>query len=412
MFGIQLLAEWSWWQIHLPTPVALALVATIGYLVGRRRQVAIDTPELQSRRELKRAQAVAKELEKIAESVRQHLSTHHSSIVQFKERVFSLGGDRQEGAWQELCSQAEGMIGPTLKLATQLASAYDEIRQQTGYLMSFTEVRTDPLTGVSNRRALDETLASLLAMMHRYEAPFAIVILDIDHFKKLNDEQGHLYGDTILTSVAKLLDDSVRDTDVVTRYGGEEFVIVMPQTSLEGACVFAHRLLERVETSLPLTISGGVAAAVEGDNEQSLLARADSALYGAKAAGRNRVFFHTGLQIEAFTSRLAENTAKPGDDNETSQAYRETISNIVVGAAAAVALVHRNVPSAPTNGREKSVANSHENGINNCLESSTSNDRNQTQTDGHGVTTADRSSSGRLSQIGNTLAEMTQQTTV
>src|SRR5262245_15891945 len=164
--------------------------------------------------------------------------------------------------------------------------------------MTFTEVRTDPLTGVSNRRALDETLESMFAMMHRYEHPFSVVIFDIDYFKQINDEQGHLYGDRMLKTVARLLDDNVSDTDLVTRYGGEEFVIVMPQTTLEGAAVFSDRLRRRVEQQLPLTVSGGVAGASEGDNPQTLLARADAALYGAKAAGRNRLFQHTGLAVQ------------------------------------------------------------------------------------------------------------------
>ena len=299
MTPAMLLAQLDFSMIHLPTPVALATVALLGYLVGRRRRAALEASDSQARRELKRAQSVAKELEKIAELVRRNLATHHASVVRFKGRVETLGGDQNQAAWQELCKEAEGMLKPTLRLAGQLANAYDEIRQQSNHLMTFTEVRTDPLTGVSNRRALDETLASMFAMMNRYELPFAIVILDIDHFKKLNDEQGHLYGDGILKSVAKLLDDNVRDTDVVTRYGGEEFVIVMPQTSLAGACIFSDRLRRQIEQALPLTISGGVACAVDGDTPPTLLARADAALYSAKAAGRNRVFFHSGLEIRS-----------------------------------------------------------------------------------------------------------------
>ncbi len=296
---ISLVADLDFWSLRLPTPVALATVTLIGYLIGRQRRKASEASESEARRELKRAQTVAKELEKIAELVRRHLATHHASVVRFKNRVLTLGGEQTEGAWQELCRESEGMLKPTLKLAAQLANAYDEIRQQSNHLMTFTEVRTDPLTGVSNRRALDETLVSMFAMMNRYELPFSIVILDIDHFKKINDEQGHLYGDSILKSVAKLLDDNVRDTDVVTRYGGEEFVIVLPQTSLLGACVFSDRLRQQIEQNLPLTLSGGVAGAVDGDNPQTLLARADAALYSAKAAGRNLVFYHTGLEIRA-----------------------------------------------------------------------------------------------------------------
>jgi diguanylate cyclase (GGDEF)-like protein len=302
------LAFWEW-TVHLPIPVALAAVATLGYLMGKRNTKAIESLEEQHRRDLKRAQQVAKELEKIAESVRQHLAAHHASIVQFKDRVFSLGAEENEPSWNELRKEAENMIKPTMKLASQLASAYDEIRQQTGCLMSFTEVRTDPLTRVSNRRALDEFMAQHLALMNRYKLPFSIVIFDIDHFKQINDEQGHAYGDSLLASVARVLADSVRDTDLVTRYGGEEFVVVMPQTMLEGGCIFANRLRERIETTLPLTISGGVAAASDGDNSQSLLARADAALYGAKAAGRNRVFFHNGPQILPYPPLHTEDGA-------------------------------------------------------------------------------------------------------
>ncbi|HZZ28034.1 MAG TPA: GGDEF domain-containing protein [Pirellulales bacterium] len=295
---MQFLAEIDWSTVHLSTPVALAAVALIGYLVGRRKreQQQLST-EVQARRELKRAQAVAKELERIAVAVRRSIATHHSSVLKFKDRVSSLGGDKQDGAWQELCCEAEGMLKPTLKLAGQLAAAYDEIRQQSNNLMTFTEVRTDPLTGVSNRRALDETLESMFAMMHRYEQPFSVTLLDIDHFKEINDEQGHLYGDRMLKAVARLFDDNVRDTDMVARYGGEEFVIVMPQTSLDGASTFTERLRRRVEQQLPLTVSGGVSVAADGDNAQTLLARADAALYSAKAAGRNHVFRHSGVTI-------------------------------------------------------------------------------------------------------------------
>ncbi len=301
------IAELDWSNFHLPTPVAVSAVALIGYLVGRRKreQMQVST-EVQARRELKRAQAVAKELERIAVAVRRSIATHHSSVLKFKDRVSSLGSDKKDANWQELCGEAEGMLKPTLKLAAQLATAYDEIRQQSNNLMTFTEVRTDPLTGVSNRRALDETLESMFAMMHRYEHPFSLVILDIDYFKQLNDEQGHLYGDRMLKSVARLMDDSVRDTDIVSRYGGEEFVIVMPQTVLDGATIFAERLRQRIEEQLPLTVSGGVATASDGDNAQTLLARADAALYSAKAAGRNRLFRHNGLIIQSASETVGE----------------------------------------------------------------------------------------------------------
>jgi diguanylate cyclase (GGDEF)-like protein len=284
----------------IPTPVALGAVAVLGYLFGRRRH--LQTTELnQARRELKRARAVIRELEAISQHVRSSLTHHESSIVTFKERLASLARSDDGAAWQQLCDEAERILRPTQKLSNEIAQAYDEIRQQTHLLMSFTEVRTDPLTGVSNRRALDETLNNLLAMRTRYDTTFAIIIVDIDHFKQVNDKQGHLFGDDVLRSVAHHLDDCVRETDLVARFGGEEFVMVLPQTEFDGASILAERMRVRIEQKMRVTISGGVASIQDGDTPGSLLARADSALYSAKSAGRNRVFRHDGQRIEPVT---------------------------------------------------------------------------------------------------------------
>ena len=190
------------------------------------------------------------------------------------------------------------MLKPTLELATKISLAYDEIRQQSTQLMSFTEVRTDPLTGVSNRRALDESLDNLFALLQRYKQAFSIAIFDIDHFKRINDERGHMHGDRMLQRFARLLDEAVRDTDIVARYGGEEFVVIMPHTDLEAASIFGERVRKLVREQLPLTTSAGLAQAREDDTPQSLIVRADSALYSAKGAGRDQVFLHDGVDIE------------------------------------------------------------------------------------------------------------------
>jgi diguanylate cyclase len=294
--------------MHIPIPLALAAVATLGYLIGRRaRGASVDASE-QSRRELRRAQAVARELEKIALMVQRNLAKHNASISRFKQRVGQLSTEQQDNAWKDLCKEAEEILKPTLDLATQIATAYDQIRQQTNHLMTFTEARTDPLTGVSNRRGLDQMLESQFAIFTRYETPFSLAIFDIDHFKEVNDRQGHLNGDRMLQRVAQLLDQSARETDVVARYGGEEFVVVMPQTGLEGACVFTERMRSVIEKEMSLTVSGGVAAALDGDTPESLLVRADAALYGAKSAGRNCVFRHTGEQIESAVEPAPSNS--------------------------------------------------------------------------------------------------------
>jgi len=288
---------------EIPLPVALSVIAVLGYLAGRRsRQETVQEAD-KARRELRRAKTVAKELEQIAQGVRKHLASHHLSVARFKDRVHQLSTQEKDAAWQELCHETEQILKPTLRLAEQIAQAYDEIRQQTNHLMTFSEVRLDPLTRISNRRGLDETLDAMFALMDRYEQPFSLAIFDIDHFKQLNDKQGHLHGDRTLQAVASILDEAIRDTDTVARYGGEEFVVVMPHTSLEDACRFSDRVRATVENSLGLTISGGVAMALDGDTPQSLLSRADSALYSGKAAGRNRIFRHTGTEIEPIDER-------------------------------------------------------------------------------------------------------------
>ena len=292
------------YSFQIPLPMALAIVATIGYLFGRRSKTSNEEMVFRSRRELKRAQLVAAELEKIAWDLRKGLGKHHASVTKFRDRVGKLSGTEQQASWKELCREAEGILKPTLHLATQLANAYEEIRQQSANLMTFSEVRTDPLTGVNNRRGMTETLAGQFAMMHRYDTTFTLAMFDIDHFKRVNDEKGHLQGDQILQELARLFDECARETDVVARYGGEEFVVVMPQTSMEGACQLAERVRVRVENELSITISGGVAQAVEGDTQDTLLARADGALYQAKSAGRNGIFYHDGEHIQAVQPEL------------------------------------------------------------------------------------------------------------
>lgn len=288
--------------MQIPIPMALAVVAAIGYLMGRRTQKSTNELVDHSKRELRHAQTVAAELEKITLGIRKSLTKHHANVTRFKDRIGKLGEQHEESAWKELCREAEEMLKPTLKLATQIANAYDEIRQQSANLMTFTEVRTDPLTNVKNRRALDDAIQAQFALMSRYETPFSLVIFDIDHFKRINDGHGHLYGDKMLQELARLLDEHARETDIVTRYGGDEFVMVMPQTDIEGASILSERLRAKVREKISVTVSGGVASAQKGDTQEILLTRADAALYQAKTSGRNSVYRHDGMQ----TARVPE----------------------------------------------------------------------------------------------------------
>jgi len=280
--------------------VVLAAVATLGYVLGRRGGCNHREVIARSNRELYRAQSVAGELEKIASLLRESLSRHQESLTHFKHRVSQLIALKQEAAGTALRREAEQMLGPTLELATQIANARDLIRQQTGHLPTFPEVRTDPLTGVSNRRGLEDALAAEFANLSRYGHGFSVAIFDIDHFGHLNDERGPREGDRLIEHVGRLLDDSVRETDVAARSGVDEFVVVMPQTDLEQASTSGERFRAMVEKRLPLTVSGGVATVLDGDTADSLLRRAEAALHGAKAAGGNGIFRHDGQRVESI----------------------------------------------------------------------------------------------------------------
>lgn len=158
--------------------------------------------------------------------------------------------------------------------------------------------RTDPLTGLVNRRGFDEALAREHARSRRGAGPMALLLVDIDHFKRVNDRYGHLAGDDLLAATASTLISHVRAGDVLGRFGGEEFVALLPGAGQEQACWIAERLRERVRASaIPslgaeatVTVSIGVAALGRDGNELfELLAAADAALYRAKQAGRDRV---------------------------------------------------------------------------------------------------------------------------
>ncbi len=298
-----LLANLNLWDVQVPTSLALAAVAVMGYMVGRWRSVPPQNiVAIESRREVKRAQLVARELEQIAEQVRVNLAKHHASVAQFKDRVRTMQGAGPVEGWRDIGQEAEGILGPTLELAQQIARAYDEIRQQGNHLMTLTEMRTDPLTGVNNRRALEEMLSGLFTMRSRYELPFSVALIDVDGFRKVNEEEGHARGDRVLQSLARLLSDSLRETDFVARYGGEEFAVVMPQTPLDGACRNSERLRRLIQDRVKLTVSIGVAAAEDGENPQVLLGHADQALQAAKQSGRNTVCSHDGEETAVVTA--------------------------------------------------------------------------------------------------------------
>jgi len=155
----------------------------------------------------------------------------------------------------------------------------------------------DPLTDTGNRIAMDQTLQREIEMSRRHSQPLSLLMLDIDHFKQINDTYGHSAGDEVLKAVAASIKSQLRNVDMVFRFGGEEFMILLSNTSREAAAMVGERLRFAAQAqdyvaegkAIELTVSLGCSTLLPGESAESLLRRADSALYVAKREGRNRL---------------------------------------------------------------------------------------------------------------------------
>lgn len=177
-----------------------------------------------------------------------------------------------------------------------LAGLLYPLRNTLLYQQALKSALIDPLTGVKNRSTMDQALHREIELAHRMENELSVILLDIDHFKQINDNFGHLFGDQVLRATARCAEQTIRESDMLFRYGGEEFLIVLSGTEKEGASLLAERIRKNVEAlhlhadkPVPLTISLGVASLESEDSARSLFSRVDAALYQAKQTGRNQV---------------------------------------------------------------------------------------------------------------------------
>jgi len=183
------------------------------------------------------------------------------------------------------------------RVNTQLKRKFYADSLKENFNESLEMVVTDPMTGLGNRRHFDRSVAPLFDELNENGQVFSLVIFDVDHFKRVNDILGHDVGDIVLKEVAARLASNMRSIDVVSRYGGEEFLIAMPDTDLEAAVVAADRIRSLIggtpitvgDQAFSIAVSAGVAEAGKGDKFRDVFRRADGALYSAKQAGRNQV---------------------------------------------------------------------------------------------------------------------------
>ena len=225
-----------------------------------------------------------------------------SSLDAAREQV----GQAQTG--ERICSLVRGMVEETARMQEQALQVESSLRANMAEIDSlrrdlqtaWSEARTDGLTGVANRKHFDQALRLAAAQALEHGSPSCLLLADIDHFKQFNDVYGHVLGDQVLRLVASLLKHNVKGQDLVARFGGEEFAVILPTTRLADAATLADRLRELVATRRiqlkdrgqtlgRVTLSLGVAQFRHGESCADWIGRADAALYEAKHDGRNRV---------------------------------------------------------------------------------------------------------------------------
>lgn len=192
-----------------------------------------------------------------------------------------------------------------LKFSDEVFTAQEQVKQaerKIELLKSELEqlrglVQTDQMTGAFNRRGLDDIFKREAARADRNAQSLGVVLIDLDNFKKINDNFGHQYGDSVLINLVTVAKETLRPSDIVARFGGEEFVILLPEVALEDALTIIRRLQNNLEKnfclqidneSMPITFSAGVALRSFGEHQNSVISRADKALYQAKRTGKNR----------------------------------------------------------------------------------------------------------------------------
>jgi len=248
---------------------------------------------------------VATVLQQLAASGGQ--ANHYSQVLE--DYNARMSKDLSTGEFRRLVNEFMGethqMLESNRQLEKQLETTnheLDELRHQLEEARY--EAATDALTGLANRKAFDSTLLEQIQTAHETGSDLCLIMADIDHFKHFNDNHGHLIGDKLLRFVSNILKDSLKGQDLVARFGGEEFAIILPNTPLRGALAVAESLrarvqsqrLRRTDTQQPIggvTLSLGIANFKPSDAPENLIARADAALYQSKRLGRNRVTLET-----------------------------------------------------------------------------------------------------------------------
>lgn len=277
------------------------LVAAASAAVGYVSAVMIHSRQIAAQREGNRRilQMERNELTEFMRYVQSIASTVDEKVDQHSTSLTSINrflGKEQQPDPKVVLKAVKQLFEANLYLHEELTTAQQEIDTKQQQLEAYmAEARTDKLTGVPNRRAFDEAIHRLMSMRARRRGNLSLMLADIDHFKLFNDYHGHQVGDEMLRRVAGTFEESTRSSDIVCRYGGEEFAILLPRTKLSDAIKVAERTRVAIQSmkcqigdaALQVTTSIGVIELRPDEEIADFIKRGDEALYAAKASGRN-----------------------------------------------------------------------------------------------------------------------------
>lgn len=237
------------------------------------------------------------------------LAGHGANLETLSEKIQEVHDfDGMKEIVDQMLAETRALLQSGSRLQTRMKVSSEDLKQLHLELdKAQQEAQTDALTGLINRRGLEKVFELERIRARQNRAPFSVILLDLDHFKRINDNWGHLVGDSLLRGITGILKNHLRRNDIAARYGGEEFLILLPETNLEGAVAVANKIRkalnskewkikENGESMGSVTASMGIALYEMRESEEVLIKRADDALYLAKNSGRNTIITQSQLK--------------------------------------------------------------------------------------------------------------------
>lgn len=303
-----------------------------GFFMGRFYTLSNEPKRLKKERE--QTMEALLSVMNCTDQLNDDVGSHNNALESAAREIASVESDERLVVLQaELMNNISQVVESNKKLENDLVVSKYALESQAQELdISRKEARTDALCGVGNRKAVDEAMKFMISRYQSNRKPFGLMLIDIDHFKRINDTFGHQAGDDVLTSIAKALNECVRPEDFVGRLGGDEFVIILDGLTDENADLVGARVRSTIELydfsiadsgqSTVVTMSMGLAVVGDEDNVETLYERADKALYKSKELGRNRLY--TIVDDSKVQTKPAEVEQEPESYESFKASFDET----------------------------------------------------------------------------------------